>query len=278
MPLPTRVGFVEQKGLDFFVDTDRVIYQVREHVENHSFGISILSNLSHAILHRVEYLRDLPLRTLNDKLKRYPFVDPLGFDMLLSQMIDEPLKWLKSVTNPSWFIEVIHKAGETVEPQRYGQRLGLKMDSRMYDDVDRDRRNSQGSQQDASSISTDLEELEEEEDYNAFGCDMKEFTYPYPIKLRELQGMVRPFMEVKSSRHIAGLDAIVSETVRGFLALFQHIEAWDRALMTLLEKLAADPEKAMVMAGQIPMESSRMKIVSELAAMIQMDSYELTHR
>lgn len=277
MPLPTKMGFVEQKSLDFFVDTDRVIYQVREHVENHSFGISILSSLSHAILHKVEYLRDLPLRTLNDKLKRYPFVDPLGFDMLLSQMLDEPLKWLQSVTNPVWFIEAIHKAGESAETQRPGylQRMG-KVDNRGYDDVERERRNSQGSV--LTSATSTEEEVEEEEDYNAFGCDMKEFTYPYPIKLRELQGMVRPFMEVKSSHHIAGLDAIISETVRGFLALFQHIEAWDRALMTLLEKLSSDPEKQIVMAGQVPVDSSRMKIIAELAAVSQMDSFELSHR
>lgn len=274
MPLPTKMGFVEGKGLDFFVDTYKVIYQMREHVENQCFGVGPFSILAHAILHRVEYLRDMPLRTLNDKLKRYPFVDPLGFDMLLSQMLSEPLQWLKLVTNPAWFTDAIHKAGETSEPRRgYGQRLGMQ---NVDYDMDRERRNSQASQQ-TSTVTTE-DDMEEEEDYNAFGSDMKEFTYPYPIKLRELQGMVRPFMEVKSSHHIAGLDAIISETVRGFLALFQHVEAWDRALMTLLEKLAADPEKAMVMAGQIPMESSRMKIVSELAAMIQMDSYELTHR
>jgi hypothetical protein len=229
----------------------------------------------------VEYLRDLPLRTLNDKLKKYPFVDPLGFDMLLSQMIAEPLQWLKSVTNSAWFVEAIHKAGETVEPQRYGQRMGLMKDSRMYDDADRDRRTSVGSprSQETASLSTDTDEVEEEEqDYNGFGSDMKEFTYPYPIKLRELQGMVRPFMEVKSSHHIAGLDAIISETVRGFLALFQHVESWDRALTNLLEKLSSDPEKQMVSSGQVPMDSNRMKIVAELAAMIQMDGYELQHR
>merc|ERR1719265_1742036 len=175
MPLPTKMGFVEQSSLDFFVDTDRVIYQMREHVENHSFGISILSNLSHALLHKVEYLRDLPLRTLNDKLKRYPFVDPLGFDMLLSQMIAEPLKWLQTVTNPAWFVEAIHKAGEIAEPLKYGQRIGM-MDSRMYDDVGGDRRNSQGSHKSSSgSASTDTDDMEEEDEYSAFATDMKEF-------------------------------------------------------------------------------------------------------
>merc|ERR1719399_1475303 len=154
------------------------------------------------------------------------------------------------------------------------------MDSRMYDDVGGDRRNSQGSHKSSSgSATTDTDDMEDEDEYSAFATDLKEFTYPYPIKLRELQGMVRPFMEVKSSHHIAGLDAIISETVRGFLALFQHIEAWDRTLMTLLERLSSDPEKDVVKKGApMQQESSRMRTIGELCATLQMDGFEMSHR
>lgn len=64
-------------------------------------------------------------------------------------------------------------------------------------------------------------------DLDQFG----KFNYPVPIRLRDLQAMVRPFMETKSRHHIHGLDAIIAELVRALLRLYHTVRAWDDTLM-----------------------------------------------
>ncbi|CAE8586146.1 unnamed protein product, partial [Polarella glacialis] len=105
-------------------------------------------------------------------------------------MIEAVHDWIQSVTRPYWLPEALEQVVA----------LGAKTSrgptsARAYEDDD---------------------ELELEQ--------LARFEYQIPMKLRELQVMVRPFLEVRSSHYIEGVDAITSELVRGLLHIHQIVK------------------------------------------------------
>lgn len=99
---------------------------------------------------------------------------------------------------------------------------------------------------------------------------MVRFVFPLPLKLRDMQAMVRPFMEVRSVHHINGLDAMVGELTRGLLRLFHTVRAWEEALgahaTRLLEAEAS---------GQA---ATRNAALLDLCATMELDVFEASHR
>eukprot|EP00747_Dinoflagellata_sp_TGD_P061133 gnl/TRDRNA2_/TRDRNA2_152377_c0_seq2.p1 gnl/TRDRNA2_/TRDRNA2_152377_c0~~gnl/TRDRNA2_/TRDRNA2_152377_c0_seq2.p1 ORF type:complete len:407 (-),score=69.95 gnl/TRDRNA2_/TRDRNA2_152377_c0_seq2:28-1248(-) len=243
----------KKHGLDFFVGCEGIIRQVREHLQC-SVGETAVRTLQVTIMHDIQLLHDLPLQTLNDRLKKYPFVDPQPFDELLTEMIDAVLEWMQWVSRPEWIIEVALKVGtiqqkqvehQKAVEQRKGQRTGYMPSLEPQ------------KQTGAFEVSSaDFEELKET------AC----FTYPLPLKLRDLQTMVRPFMEVRSSHHIAGLDTIVAELVRVLLRLFHSVKAWEESMVQHIKQLAETANDARVIA------------LGELCALLEMDIFEASHR
>eukprot|EP00933_Yihiella_yeosuensis_P003888 TRINITY_DN1073_c0_g1_i1.p1 TRINITY_DN1073_c0_g1~~TRINITY_DN1073_c0_g1_i1.p1 ORF type:complete len:827 (+),score=138.66 TRINITY_DN1073_c0_g1_i1:75-2555(+) len=218
------------RGLDFFCLCDVACIEVNRLVATSAAEVSFRSLLR--LVHReLALLHDMPLQTLNDRLKRYPFVDPQPFDELISEVIRTICDWLAYVTRPYWLAEVIEQS------VRLAQRSKT-----------------------STSVEDDLE-LE----------TLARFDYPIPLKLRELQGMVRPFLEVRSSHHIEGVDAMTSELVRGFLTIHRSIKEWDSVLIRHIQALAT--------AGfNVSGFQDRVVALADLCAVAQMPSFEVSHR
>lgn len=240
------------RGLDFFASCDAACKQVREHVRT-SKGEIALQGMQWAILRDVDFLQHMPLQTLNDRLKLYPFVDPSSFDDLLAEMISAVLEWMQWVTDPDWIVEVIHAIGAINEKKKACEANAAR------DEADGGAPRNSG--ETLESLREEVEELEE----------LAKFVYPLPLKLRDLQAMIRPFMEVRSHHFIHGLDAVVTELVRDLLRLYYTIKSWDEALVQHTRKLA-----------DATMEKKGEHVISlalcEFCSCMEFDVFEASHR
>merc|ERR1712232_1461137 len=93
------------------------------------------------------------------------------------------------------------------------------------------------------------------------------FLYPVPLKLRDLQDMVRPFIEVQSTHHIPNLDAVIQEITRGLLRLHGAVRAWDECLAELI----------CVVADATP-GPERVQSILDICSAMEMDRFEAAHR
>lgn len=237
------------RDLDFFQRCEAACTRVEAQVSLLK-GESSMCTLARTVLRNMQFLHDLPMKTLNDGLKKYPFVDPLPFDELIAQMIDAVRDWLCLVTHPDWLVDVLHYIGRT----------GLKSRANLAVFSAREERSIR-----MAIRGADRQELEDVE-LEHFG----RFLYPIPLKLRDLQDMVRPFMEVRSSHHIPDLDAIVQELIRGLLRLYYSVRAWDDALVERIEAIAE--------ADSSSSTKERMVAILELAATMEMNAFEASYR
>lgn len=239
------------RGLDFFVGCQSICQQVRDHVSRSS-GETATMSMQQGVLRDMEFLHNLPLQTLNDRLKKYPFVDPQPFDWLLTEILTSVLEWLQWVTNPLWIVEVAHRVGDATK-ELNGQRDSGSPVDMMPGLTSGRKEDRRGAVQDCIDEAIEL----------------GKFSYPMPLKLRDLQMMIRPFMEVRSHHHIVGLDAIVSELIRGLLRLYHTVKGWDEALVGHIENLCN---------ASLEDESKRIVAICELCACMEMDAFEASHR
>jgi len=244
-----------ERGLDFFVNCDAVCRELREH-HKQSKGESALREMQNMILRDVEFLHNMPLQTLNDRLKRYPFVDPSPFDELLTEMMAAILEWVQWVCEPDWIAEVLHAIGDFLTKHQVKGRAASVADD--HGGQADEQRETDGDE--LESRREDLDELEE----------LGKFIYPMPLKLRDLQFMIRPFMEVRSHHYILGLDAVVAELVKDLLRLYYTIKAWDELLVRYIKKLAEDSLEENAGPGTMT--------ICELCACMEMDVFEAAHR
>lgn len=236
-----------ERGLDFFVRCEAACREVREHVARHE-GENATRDLQRAVLRDVNFAHDLSLQTLNDRLKRYPFVDPQPFDELLTEIFGAVLEWLRWITDPRWIVQVLHQVG-TMTARGRAAAAALRSPRA-------DIRAGAESPMEGLRDSSQDQEL----------TDLARFSYPVPLKLRDLQSMIRPFMEVRSTHHIDGLDAVVSELIRALLRVFHTIKAWDEKLVQGIMTLYAAKD-----------ESSRITALCGLCAMLELDVFEADH-
>mmetsp|Transcript_90995 Transcript_90995/g.167082 ORF Transcript_90995/g.167082 Transcript_90995/m.167082 type:complete len:871 (+) Transcript_90995:70-2682(+) len=242
------------RGLDFFVGCESICQQIRDHVSR-SQGETATASLQQGVLRDIEFLHNMPMQTLNDRLKKYPFVDPQPFDWLLTEILTAVLEWLQWITNPLWIVEVAHCVGDATKDSE-------------NNDSDNGQRFSP-----VSNMSGLMSAQKKARGANQDGIDeaieLGKFSYPMPLKLRDLQMMIRPFMETRSHHHILGLDAIVSELIRGLLRLYHTVKGWDEALVGHIDNLAH---------ANLEDESKRIVAICELCACMEMDVFEASHR
>jgi len=222
-----------RRSLDFFSRTESSVQEARTLIRQNA-GIGSTRHLRSTIMGHIDLIHDHPLQTLNDRLKKYPFVDGAPFDHLLREMIRTVVEWLAWITKPDWLVEVAHQAGTAQDETSSGAPAS------QHDVGDRWLKN-------------------------------RHFHYPFALKLRDLQGMIRPFMEARSSHHISGLDAVISELVRTLLALFQCLEAWDRAIGAQIDKLG-------LKSSALSADPRAVQALGELCAILGMDNFEVAHQ
>jgi hypothetical protein len=247
-----------ERGLDFFVGCEAICRELRLHTKQ-SKGETAMDTMQAIILRDVEFLHNLPLQTLNDRLKRHPFVDPTPFDELLTEMMAAILEWFQWVTEPDWIVEVLHAIGAFLTKHNATR-------------VPTDGVDLNAAPTGASPKASDGEELESRrEDLDALE-ELAKFVYPMPLKLRDLQSMVRPFMEVRSHHYISGLDAVVAELVKDLLRLYYSVKAWDEMLVQYIKWLAE-----LTLESSADTEAGNMTLCEFCAAM-DMDVFETSHR
>eukprot|EP00931_Biecheleriopsis_adriatica_P018175 TRINITY_DN1280_c0_g1_i1.p1 TRINITY_DN1280_c0_g1~~TRINITY_DN1280_c0_g1_i1.p1 ORF type:complete len:794 (-),score=166.52 TRINITY_DN1280_c0_g1_i1:99-2480(-) len=159
------------RGLDFFSSCDIACKKAVRLLSERSAQGSWKS-LSRLAKRDLSLVHELPLQAMNDKLKKYPFVDPTPFDELLT---------------------AVDKVANIVSTSK--------------------------------SIEDDLEVVAR------FECQI-------PLKLRELQTMTRPFLEVDGIHSVEGVDAITAEIVRCLLKLHNLVKVWEWTLTCHLKELA----------------------------------------
>lgn len=245
-----------ERGLDFFVNCDAVCMEIREH-HKRCKGEAAMQGMQDALLRDVEFLHNMPLQTLNDRLKRYAFVDPTPFDELLTEMMTAILEWVEWVCEPDWIAEVLHSIGEFLAKHNKNK-TGVATASDGVLDGQLELLPGETGEE-LESRREDLDELEE----------LGKFIYPMPLRLRDLQFMVRPFMEVRSHHYIMGLDAVVAELVKDLLRLYYTIKAWDEMLVQYIKQLAE--------ANLENTEVATMKLC-EMCACMELDIFEAAHR
>lgn len=211
-----------------------------------SVGETATTSLQQQILRDVEFLSNMPLQTLNDRLKKYPFVDPQPFDELLSEILNSVLEWLQWVTNTDFIVEVCHSVG-TATLASIAQSNGTPKPAIPLT---------------GQKSATNRDQIDEV-------LELAKYAYPMPLKLRDLQMMIRPFMEVRSHHHIVGLDAIISELVKGLLRLYHTVKGWDDAMVGHIDQLAQ---------ACLEDEPKRIVAICELCACMEMDVFEASFR
>jgi len=244
MPLQPNVNW-SGNGLDFFVRCQAIYDQARGHVAQVD-GESALKSLKRDVMSDLHFVHDLPLQAMNDRLKRIPFVDPHPFDDLVAEMLGEVLEWLEWVTRPSWLTESLEELGA----KNVGARSGVVPSE--------DRSPRIGSR--ASSMDEALYDLESH----------GRFMYQMPLRLRDLQAMVRPFMEVRSTHYIASLDSMVAALVCGMLRLYQSVKAWDEAIAAHFNEIAH--------ADMMEDPAARSYAIADLCAKLDIDPFEASHK
>jgi len=167
--------------------------------------------------------------------------DPSPFDESTSQIVEKVQEWLRRVTDPCWFVEVLHLVGDV---SRSSSTKELSADRGAFSNI------------------VPLPEVEERERLE----EMSTFRYPIPLRLRDMQALIRPFMEVRSTHYISGLDAVVGEVVRAFLKLYRTVKAWEQALVSEVQQLAEASGK------------QRVDAICSLGATMELDAFELSHR
>lgn len=237
-------------GLSFFAHCDTACRRVKEHVIRGA-GEQSMWLLQRTIFRDVDFVHKLPLQALNDRLKLYPFVDPHPFDHLLTEMMDAVVEWLQCITRPNWVAEVMHKIGNLTPEGRLNLAVSVHASRK-------------GSTEKMGAMTAAKRAAEEDLELEQLG----QFLYPIPLKLRDLQAMIRPFMELRSTHYIHGLDAIMSELIRGLLHMFHSVKAWDDALMGCVEAIAR--------AG-IVSSANRSATIADLFVTMGMDTFEALH-
>lgn len=240
------------RGLDFFIGCEVVVRELQACCKQ-SKGECALQSLKSSVARDVDFLHSLTLQNLNDRLKHYPFVDPCPFDELLAEMMTNVLEWLRWVSEPDWIAELLHAIGA------FQKKHKAQPEDMAVNDAPSGGRASPRDGEAFESRREDLDELEE----------LGKFMYPIPLRLRDLQFMIRPFMEVRSHHYIAGLDAVIAELIKHLLRLYHSIKAWDEMFVSFIKQLA---EASLEEEGSIPL------ILCELCACMEMDVFEAAHR
>eukprot|EP00928_Gymnodinium_smaydae_P087355 TRINITY_DN7162_c0_g1_i1.p1 TRINITY_DN7162_c0_g1~~TRINITY_DN7162_c0_g1_i1.p1 ORF type:complete len:657 (+),score=137.35 TRINITY_DN7162_c0_g1_i1:182-2152(+) len=259
--------------LDFFPRTQSATDRVRSHVSARA-GESSMRSLMLSALRHLDFVHNLALVALNNTMKKYPFVDPLPLDELLAEMVDAFLDWLELVTGPDWLVDVLNHIGRldikaraavsmSSEVEEIAFRRAIRSEAPVAVGIGATRAETAQAQAQADLLAAAAESDDVELEH--FG----RFLYPIPLKVRELQDLVRPFMEVRSAHYISNLDAIVQELIRGLLRLFYGVRAWDDALVECIETVAD--------ASTSDDQRLRMAALLELTATMEMDPFELTH-
>merc|ERR1719272_831963 len=107
-------------------------------------------------------------------------------------MMTAVLEWLRWMTEPDWISEVLHAIGD-FHKKHNGTKNTAERDAGVV--------NAGSSTRDGEDVESRREDLDELE-------ELGKFIYPIPLRLRDLQSMIRPFMEVHSHHRIAGLEAV----------------------------------------------------------------------
>jgi len=247
----TRCSMRTTRELDFFINTE-LAYQRLKHYAQEQMGDPAMLSLRRGVMDALDFAHDLPLQRMNETLKRYPFVDPSPLDNHLVEMMEAVSDWFLWVTQVDWLVDVAHRIGEMDDSTR-ALLVSRAQAAARHEQVDGQMEVQFG------NISSDLD-LEQ----------MGRFTYPVPLKLRDLQAMLRPFMEVGSVHHVAGLDSITSELARSILRLFLIVRAWDDCLVSRIGRVAV--------AESCDDSIQRVEALLELSAMCDFDVFNAAFR